>query len=155
MAVGLVRIDDIRCAQFVDVLGFADFRLRDGNVKKFEKLPMVANLGVKYSFFHDIFTAGLLATHKSGRLFKSNEIRCGLSATPFDWFSIAGSFGTGTFGPNMGAGFSLNFATFNLHAGVDLYSGKVGTYKNLPIIPLDRFQACANVGLNLTFGERH
>ena len=138
-----------------DLSTLSEFKLREGEVKKFESLPLTANLGVKYTFLHDIFSVGMLATHKSGRLFKSNEIRAGISATPIKWFSIAGSYGTGTFGPNMGAGISLNIATFNLHAGVDLYSGKVGTYNNLPVIPIDKFQACANVGLNLTFGERH
>lgn len=138
-----------------DLAALSEFKLRDGDVKKFESLPLTANLGVKYTFLRDIFSVGMLATHKSGRLFKSNEIRAGISATPIKWFSVAGSFGTGTFGPNMGAGVSINIATFNFHAGVDLYSGKVGTYNNLPVIPIDRFQACANAGLNLTFGERH
>ena len=94
--------------QLEDLLDVSNFKLRDGNVKQFESLPMVANLGVRYSFLHNIFSVGMLATHKSGRLLKTNDIRAGVTATPIKWFSIAGSFGTGTFGPSMGAGFSLN-----------------------------------------------
>ena len=160
---GANAIADELQAQLDKLSSLADFHVQSGSHAGWEMLPFSANAGAKYSFARNILSVGALATLRRSQYLTSYDIRGGLTLSPVKWLSLAGTAGTGTFGPTMGAGLSVNLLTFNFHAGIDGYMGKTGSYAlDKPVagissvpFPVGKFDCRLNLGLTLTFGERH
>ena len=163
MGEGASSISDELEAQLESLGGLADFHVQNGPQAGWESLPFSANAGARYSFAKDILSVGALASMRHTEYLTSYDLRGGLTIRPLKWFSLAGTVGTGTYGNSCGAGISINVLTFNFHAGVDGYLGKTGKFMlDSPVagfdaipVPLGKFDCRLNLGLTLTFGERH
>jgi len=125
-----------------------------GAQNAFEMVPFTANAGVRYKIEQ---TKNMLAVGASASYYHftkycdSFDARAGLTFTPIRWFSLAGSFGGGSYGLNYGVALSLAIGPVAIHAGWESYIGDV-TAGSAPL-PLNKFTESLNVGLAFQFGK--
>lgn len=136
-----------------------EFEPEDGSSSAVEMMPFTVNASVRYNMpFYQRLSVGVLGTYRPYIYNKLWEVRGGVTVTPIDWFSVTANYGLNNYGPTFGAAMSLNFLTFNLFAGVEGYSGRLGRFTagNIPVpFPVGKFRYNLNLGLTITFGERH
>lgn len=139
---------------------FVEFTPEEAGQKSLELMPINVNLGVRYRLpAYERLSFGALGTYRINKYLRFWEVRAGAAITPIDWFSITGNYGFNSNGLTYGAALSLNFASINLALGWEGYSGKFGRYitgnNNAILFPLGGFRYNLNLGLTITFGQRH
>lgn len=132
-----------------------EFKKEQNGKNELELLPISANAGIRYRMpFWRRLSVGALADCCYYKNVFTYGVRGAATLSPLDWFSLSGSIGTGNYGNSFGVAASLNLLSFNLFLAMDSYLGRVGTYNNISVIPLDKSYERISVGLNLTFGNR-
>lgn len=97
-------------------------------------VPMNANLGLKYKFpFYDALSVGITGNFTRYTGISYLESRFGVGLSPWDWLSVTGNAGYGTFGAVWGAGASVRAYRFRFNVGVENYFGGTVPARNTPL----------------------
>jgi len=78
------------------------------------------------------------------------EARTSLMFTPCDWFELSGNVASTTLGTSFGGIMNLHMAGLNFFVAADALKMEV----NPQMIPMEKFYANLNVGLNIPIGKR-
>lgn len=106
-------------------------------------LNYTVHAGVRYHMpFYDRLSVGLLGTFQQ----HNKEGRFGITVTPLDFISIAGSAAYGTFGPSFGAALNFHLPVVNFFVGMD---SLVLNYLPGTFVPSGKVNTTVNAGLLL------
>ena len=131
-----------------DMLNIFTFMATEAS-SSFDVLPATLSVGARYEMpFYRKLSAGLLGTVQTGK-FGGYDLRAGLTLSPANILSIAGSYGITSFGSAAGAAVSIKIPGINIFAGIDGFFGEMTPN----FIPINKINTTFKLGVTLVFGK--
>lgn len=136
-----------------DLEQMAKFTKEGEGLKRTTALAATLNLGAQYTLpAYDRLKFGLLSSTRFQGRHSWTEARISANVSPLTWFEASLNYALSNFGSSTGLMLNFHPRGFNFFVAADVPMGK---YTPKYCIPINRFSANVNLGINFTFGPKH
>lgn len=136
-----------------DLKQMAKFTKEGEGLKRTTALAATLNVGAEYTLpVYDRLKFGLLSSTRFQGCHSWTEARISANVSPLTWFEASVNYAISNFGSTGGLMLNFHPKGFNFFVAADV---PVGKYTPKYFIPIDRFSANVNLGINFTFGPKH